>query len=154
MGQLTAMQLLPRWIFRGKNLRVYESGGRSRRHGSKHWVSRRHFTAGAWLLCDTNIPQLVSLHNPLLFLLDKTRHPRRPRPSGRRRPRRSWRSGTCTRVSKWRRTRPTTGEGLTDAPREATGAFVTTSSGCEGYFELGLCQNKLAFLKDELCVCF
>lgn len=35
MGQQTTMQPLPRWTFRGRSPRVYESGGRSRRHALK-----------------------------------------------------------------------------------------------------------------------
>lgn len=129
MGQQTTMQLLPRWTFRGKNLRVYGSGGRSRRRASKLWVSRKwlrveriepranqYFIARAWQFPLPIARSFLCLSDNALFSLpDKTRHPRRPRPSGRRKPRRSLRSGTCTRVSRWRRTRPTTGEGLTES---------------------------------------
>lgn len=124
-----------------------------------------YFIARAWQLRVVlpNFPLLTSLHNPcflfsdnvLALLLDKTLRPRRPRPSGRRKPRRSWRSGTCTRVSRWRRTRPTTGEGLTEHP-EITAASVIVSSRFEGYFELGRREIKLAILKgnDLLHFCF
>lgn len=58
-------------------------------------------------------------------------------------------------MSRWRRTRPTTGEGLTEH-QEITGAFVIVSSRFEGYFELGRCEIKLAVLKgnDLLHICF
>lgn len=47
--------------------------------------------------------------NNLLWSSAQTWPPRRKRRSGGRRPKRSWRTGMCTRVSRWRRTRPTTG---------------------------------------------
>lgn len=130
MGQQTTMQLLPRWTFRGKNLRVYESGGRNKRHASKLWVSP--FTSGT--TCIFTFTHTISQSFLWLFsLLDKTLHPRQPRPSGRRKPGRSWRSGTCTRVSRWRRTKPTTGELLAESP---TGWLVTVASLNSGCLKL------------------
>ncbi len=88
-----------------------------------------------------------SLDRAVLCCWTKTRPPRRQRRSGERKPKRSWRTGMYTRVSRWRRTRPTTGECLTLSPVNAQRSnrwfIIMTRWCCNQHAELSLIQiNK------------